>query len=124
MLQVLFSYLYPSEESNLRQARLAVMCIPTLYEDLEGLFFQTLDELDEQTRNLLLLQFKMDVEADYSYEHMDSESVREWELMRFENIQNYSKVTLSGYCKECKLSYPFVMDMLAFIRLPDIFLYG
>lgn len=121
MLQVLFSYLYPSEESNLRQARLAVMCIPTLYEDLEGLFFQTLDELDEQTRNLLLLQFKMDVEADYSYEHMDSESVREWELMRFENIQNYSKVTLSGYCKECKLSYPFVMDMLAFIRLPDIF---
>jgi hypothetical protein len=121
MLQVLFSYLYPSEGFNLRQARLAVMCIPTLYEDLKGIFFQTLNELDEQTRKLLLLQFKMDIETNYSYEHMDPESVREWELMRFENIQNYSKVTLSGYCKECKLSYPFVMDMFAFIRLPDIF---
>jgi hypothetical protein len=121
MLRVLFSYIYHSGELNLRQARLAIMCIPTLYDDLEDIFFQTLNELDKQTRNLLLLQFKMDVEADHSYEHMDPESIREWELMRFENIQNYSKVTLSGYCKECKLSYPFVMDVFAFIRLPDIF---
>jgi hypothetical protein len=121
MLRVLFSYLYHSGEFNIRQARLAVMCIPTLYEDLEDIFFQTLNELDEQTRKLLLLQFKMDIEADYSYKHqMDTEIVREWELMRFENIQNYSKVTLSGYCQECKLSYPFVMDIFEFIRLPDI----
>jgi hypothetical protein len=121
MLQVLFSYLYPSEGYNPRQSRIAVMCIPTLYEDLQGIFFQTLNELDEKTRKLLLLQFKMDIETNYSYEQMDPESVRDWELMRFENIQNYSKVTLFGYCKECKLSYPFVMDMFAFIRLPDIF---
>ena len=122
MLRVFFSYLYHTGEFNLRQARLAVMCIPTLYEDLEEIFFQTLNDLDEQTRTLLLLQFKMDVEGDYSYKHqMDTEIVREWELVRFENIQNYSKVTLSGYCKECKLSYPFVMDIFAFIRLPDIF---
>jgi hypothetical protein len=121
MLRVLFSYLYHVGEFNLRQARLAIMCIPTLYEELEGIFFQTLNELDEQTRKLLLLQFKMDIETNYTYEHMDPESVREWELMRFENIQNYSKVTLSGYCKECKLSYPFVMDIFSFIRLPDIF---
>jgi hypothetical protein len=122
MLRVLFSYLYHSREFNLHQARIAVMCIPTLYEDLEDIFFQTLNELDEQTRKLLLLQFKMDVEADYSYNHqIDAEIVREWELMRFENIKNYSNVTLSGYCKECKMSYPFVMDIFAFIRLPDIF---
>jgi hypothetical protein len=120
LLRVLFSHF--TGEFNLRQARIAVMCIPTLYEDLEDIFFQTLNELDEQTRKLLLLQFKMDVEADYSYKYeMDIEIAKEWEIMRFENIQNYSKVTLSGYCQECKLSYPFVMDIFSFIRLPDIF---
>jgi hypothetical protein len=122
MLRVLFSYLYYSGEFNLRQARLTVMCIPTLYDDLEDIFFQTLNDLDEKTRKLLLLQFKMDIEADYYHKHqIVAEIVRDWELMRFENIQNYSKVTLSGYCQECKLSYPFVMDIFEFIRLPDIF---
>jgi hypothetical protein len=54
------------------------MCIPTLYRDLEDIFFQSLNELDEHIRKLLLFQFKMDVEADYSYEYqMDAEIVRE-----------------------------------------------
>lgn len=121
MLRVLFSHLHPMGELNIRLSRIAVMCIPTLYPDLENIYFQTLNELDETTRKLLLFQFKLDIEGDYYHPYHPKETVTEWELTRLENICDYSRVTLSGKCEECQLSYSFTMDIFEFIKLPDVF---
>ena len=118
----IFPHLYISADFNVRMSRIMIMSIPTLYPELADTFFQTLNELNEETKRLLLFQFKIDIETDYYYPYRTISSiVKEWELMRIQNVQDYSKVTLSGYCEECKSSYPFVQDIIKFIQLPDIF---
>jgi hypothetical protein len=118
----IFPYLYVSADFNVRMSRIMILCIPTVYPELADTFFQTLNELNEETKKLLLFQFKIDIETDYYYPRLtESSIVKEWESMRIQNVHDYSKVVLSGYCEECKSSYPFVLDIIKFIQLPDIF---
>jgi hypothetical protein len=74
-------------------------------------------DLDEETQKLLLFQIKHDIEYGYGGLFM----TREWEKMRYENLKEFSRVTLQGNCIECYAHFPFLMDMFEFLALPDVF---
>jgi hypothetical protein len=76
------------------------------------LFIETLDKLDEETRKILLFQFKMEIEGYYDIYL----STKEWEIMRYRNISNYSSVTIPGNCNRCNDSTAFQCEMLEYFR--------
>jgi hypothetical protein len=39
---------------------------------------------------------------------------KEWQIARFNNIQEYSKITIPGFCYECKSQRPFIIDILRY----------
>jgi len=79
-------------------------------------FIETIKGLDKEVQKLVLFQFKLDIESKYTgyFENV------EWEKMRYENIQDYTKLTLHGYCEQCG-AYPFQLDIFEFLKLPFIF---
>lgn len=76
-------------------------------------FVETIKELDNKTQKLFLFQFKLDIESRFT-EYFTKE---EWEVIRYHNIQDYTKLTLQGFCENCGL-YPFQLDVFEFLRLP------
>jgi hypothetical protein len=104
-------------ERNRRKARQLFLAGGSLNNlELLEAFKDTLMEMTEQKRKLLLLEFKLDIESN------DYGSIDDWELMRYNNISDYSKVTLLGVCDKCKL-YPFLLDIFEFMALPHTFKY-
>ncbi|MDQ3838881.1 MAG: hypothetical protein M3297_06390 [Thermoproteota archaeon] len=77
-----------------------------------GLFIATLDQLDEETKKTLLFQFKLEIEGYYDIYL----SNKEWEIMRYRNIGNYSAVTIPGYCNKCEEETAFQYDILEYFR--------
>jgi hypothetical protein len=97
------------------------------------LFMETLDEIDEETKKLILFKFKMEIEEYYDlyylvshprrhayselhsddsyYEHNMAISGIEWQSLRFNNIHNHLVVTIPGLCLKCKSEQPFIMDI-------------
>lgn len=75
-------------------------------------FLETINELDEGLRKLVLFQIKLDVERD-----LNLYSSQDWEITRYKNIGNHEKVTLDGLCEACYSFIPFQMDTLEFIKL-------
>lgn len=45
---------------------------------------------------------------------------KEWEIMRFNNIQNYNQITLTNICHECKYEFPIQLDIFDFIQVIDL----
>lgn len=85
-------------------------------EEVARIFIQTLRELDPGIQKLVLFQFKLDIESKFTGYFTNIE----WEKMRYENIQDYTKVILQGYCKGCRF-YPFQLDILKFLEMTFIF---
>jgi hypothetical protein len=79
-------------------------------------FIETLVGLDEETQRSVLFQFKLDIESKSSVF-----LTNEWESMRYDNIREYKRLTLQGFCQRCGL-YPFQIDTLEFLQLPFIFI--
>jgi hypothetical protein len=77
-----------------------------------GLFIETLDQLDEELKRTLLFQFKLEIEGYYDIYL----SNKEWEIVRYRNIANYSSVTIPGYCNKCEEETAFQYDILEYIR--------
>ena len=42
-------------------------------------------------------------------------SGRKWQLMRFNNIANYTKVVIPGFCVSCKSENPFVLSIIDYL---------
>jgi len=40
---------------------------------------------------------------------------KDWEAMRYKNMQDYNLVTVLGNCKSCHKAYPFQIDTLEFL---------
>ena len=76
------------------------------------LFIETLDKLDDETKRILLFQFKIEIEGYYDIYL----STKEWEIVRYHNISNYSSVTIPGYCNRCKEEAAFQYDILVYFR--------
>jgi hypothetical protein len=119
----IFSFYFPNQSSRL-DVRQRLLTFPPSSPKIGKIFHESLKELDEQSQRSLLFQFKLDFESDYSEIrfYWRSKTLKDWEIMRYQNIQDYSKVTLLGYCEGgCELLYPFLMDIFKFIELPDLF---
>jgi hypothetical protein len=78
------------------------------------IILEIIQELDEETKDLIKCQLKLDIESNY-YDGMGAS--KDWEIIRSDNIANYNVVTLHGYCLECKLMLPYVMDLFQFLNL-------
>jgi hypothetical protein len=98
------------------------------------IFTKTLDEIeDEDMKKIIFFHFKMEIEEYYnkyylvsyltryslSYKtHYSSKmaiSGRKWQLMRFNNIANYTKVVIPGFCVSCKSENPFVLSIIDYL---------
>jgi hypothetical protein len=97
------------------------------------IFAKTFDEMDEETKKVMLSQFKMEIEEYYSkyylvsyarrityakyhdvstrYSNDMAISGREWQLMRCNNMVNYKNVVIPGFCYNCNLECPFILDI-------------
>ena len=96
------------------------------------IFKKIVDEMDEETKKVMLFQFKTEIEEYYSkyylvsyarrasyaqypnvsahYPHDKAISGKEWQLMRINNMANYNNVVIPGFCYNCKLECPFIFD--------------
>jgi hypothetical protein len=80
------------------------------------IFIETLNELGEETKKILLFQFKIEIEGYYDIYL----STREWEIMRYRNISNYLSVTIPGYCNRCQEETAFQYDIMEyFLSISD-----
>lgn len=85
-------------------------------DEIGAVFLETIKELDKKTQKLLLFQFKLDIESKFTGYF----TKEEWKVMRYDNIQDHTKLTLQGHCTDCGL-YPFQLDVFEFLKLPFIF---
>jgi hypothetical protein len=85
-------------------------------DEIARIFIETIKDLDNEIQKLVLFQFKLEIESTFTGYFEDIE----WEKMRYENIQDYTKLTLHGHCKKCG-HYPFQLDIFKFLSLPLIF---
>jgi hypothetical protein len=96
------------------------------------IFIETLDEIqDEEIKKITFFQFKMEIEDYYSKYYLVSYLARyfesshyssslaipgiEWQLMRFNNIANHTKVVIPGFCVSCKSENPFTLSLLDYL---------
>jgi hypothetical protein len=114
------------------------------------IFYESLYELDEETKKITLFQFKMEIEEYYNNNYLtdgwevakiNQEIMRKtfpeimsldninnnysnvtiipgkkWEIMRFNNISDYSKVTIPGFCNVCNSDQPFLLDTFEYLN--------
>ncbi len=84
------------------------------------MLIETIEGLDDETQKIILLQLKLDIESVYHGHHVLTKG---WEKMRYNNIQNYEKVTVRGECEVCEAEYPFQMNTIEFLKLPYLYVY-
>jgi hypothetical protein len=101
-------------------------------------FLETLHELDAETKKMVLFHFKLEIEEYYNGNYLIEElrimefnnSLRreredyskliaipgkEWHLTRFNNINNYSTVTIPGFCSRCRTEGAFLFDTMRYL---------
>jgi hypothetical protein len=103
----LFLPLFPLENNSFRLIRLTLLNILYNNKIASEIFVNVLDKLDNTTKELVLLQFKLDIESSY-YDGIGT--TKEWEIRRYNNINNPNKVVLQQYCLDCKNSRSFIMN--------------
>jgi hypothetical protein len=96
------------------------------------IFYETLNELDEQARKVILFQFKLEIEEYYNtyylvpyikrlnrfskYNSTMTVSGKEWQVLRINNIANNNKIVDPGFCTACQSECPFISDILDFLN--------
>jgi hypothetical protein len=106
------------------------------------IFYETLKELDTETKKIILFNCKMEVEeyynqnylkqslpiaelnkkaarqakidTDRSYSNIITIPGKEWQILRFNNIHDYSKVAVPGFCDVCKSESSFLVDIFRY----------
>ena len=106
--------LFPITENYFRFFRLLFLCGLYTNEKSSRIILEIIQELDEETKDLIKCQLKLDIESNY-YDGMGAS--KDWEIARSDNIQNYDVVTLQGYCLECKMMWPHIMDLFQFLKM-------
>jgi len=96
------------------------------------IFHETLKQLDKDTRRIILFQLKLEIEDYYNgnfklgtgikhpsgdLEAHNSVAIpgEEWQLMRFTNIGNYTKVIIPGFCSKCRLERSVAFDIKKYL---------
>ena len=113
---------------------------------LPEVFVEAFDELAVEAKNVMLLQFKMEIEEYYnkyylvsyarriSYEQYHNIRSRysvnttipgkKWQLMRINNISNYDSVVVPGFCYKCKTEHPFMVNTSDYLARLALFSSG
>jgi hypothetical protein len=81
-------------------------------QDCARIFLELIEESDEQTKELILLQLKLDIE---SYYHDALGPNLEWEKDRRKYIGDPYNIVVQGYCLECKLKTVYVLGLQNFL---------
>ena len=106
--------LFPITKNYFRFYRLLFLWGLYTNQKSSRIILEIIQELDEETKQLIQCQLKLDIESNY-YDGMGAS--KDWEIARSDNIQNYDVVTLQGYCLECKMMWPYVMDLFQFLKM-------
>jgi hypothetical protein len=83
-------------------------------QECAKIFLKLIEESDEVTRDLILLQLKLDIE---SYYNDGMGATVEWEMERHEFINDPAVVVVQGYCVACKLKTVFMIRLLDFLKM-------
>jgi hypothetical protein len=118
----LILYLDDPSISELKQQFLTLKAFEEFKIMLFPLFLETIKDLDEQTRQLLLFDIKLQIEnnfknLEWTPDNEASAINREWETKRLEKISNYSELTLLGTCIDCGAVSSQSIDILKFMEL-------
>lgn len=102
-----------------------------------SIFIETINEMDSQTRKLLMSNFKMEIEeyyneyylaaylrkcGDMTYDPREfdpgemSIAGKEWQLLRANNLGNETIVIIPGKCSNCKSECPNEMDVTKYLN--------
>jgi hypothetical protein len=115
----MFINLLPTDASFLPQHFLHFLrqfLLSGLYMDEEcaRIFLELIEESDEQTKELILLQLKLDIES-YYCDGMGA--TLEWEIERRKYIHDPMTVVVQVYCLECKLKNVTMIRLLDFLKM-------
>jgi hypothetical protein len=102
-------------------------------------FVRAFEELSVEAKNVMLLQFKLEIEEYYNkyylvsyvtrtaYEQYHTLGARysvnknktipgkEWQRIRINNISNYNNVVVPGFCYGCQMEYPLIVNSLDYL---------
>src|SRR5215469_10739363 len=99
-------------------------------------FLETLHELDAEAKKMVLFHFKLEIEEYYGGNYLVEElrimevnnslkredyskliaiPGKEWHLTRFNNISDYSTVTIPGFCSRCRTEGAFFYGTLRYL---------
>jgi hypothetical protein len=106
--------LYPLTQNYFRFCRFEFLYGLYTNQDTSRVLLDIINKTDEETQQLILLQLKLDIESNY-YDEMNTS--KEWEKRRYDNIGNHTLLTLQGYCLECKLLWPYIMNIFEFLKI-------
>jgi hypothetical protein len=103
-----------------------------------SIFIETLNDMDNHTKRVLMFNFKMDVEEYYdryylvsyirrfaysAYHHPDlyysgdmAIAGKEWQLLRLNNIGNERVVIIPAFCSNCRSEMPIIMDINKYLN--------
>ncbi|MGE5661287.1 MAG: hypothetical protein ACM3X1_03470 [Ignavibacteriales bacterium] len=78
------------------------------------LWFESLQELDQVTRNIFLFNIKTEIENQIL---MQSDGPQTYEMVRFHYRNDYESIVLEGLCDRCFHIQPRVIEMEGYLRL-------
>ena len=103
-------------KENISSIRRSLLAIVVLNKNIYEIFIDTINNLDENKKNILLLQFKLEIESLFENAYHIPETLRNWEIMRYENICNADVITMIGNCPTCG-NIPFKVNVFRSFEL-------
>jgi hypothetical protein len=79
-----------------------------------NLWFESLKELDADTKNLFLFNTKVEIENEMM---IRSSGPQSYEKMRFAARNDYNSIVVEGLCNNCFHVQPRILDMEGYLRL-------
>ena len=109
----IFVSLFNKNLSSIRQTILALISVD---EKLYQIWIQCIKELTEGTKNIILLQFKLEIESLFEDFYDNPETIKKFELLRTKNIHDPNNVIIIGICNNCKY-VPIKINIFSFLQL-------
>jgi hypothetical protein len=75
-----------------------------------NILIETIEELDQEDKKLILNRLKMLAEEDY--ENSQQDLTREYEEFRFELRYDYERIAIQGHCESCKIKQNVALKYL------------
>lgn len=105
--------IYEKDISSIRRSLLAMI---VLDKNIYEIFVQTINNLDDNKKNYLLLQFKLEIESLFENIYHIPDTLKNWELIRYENRNKSDVITIIGNCPICG-NIPFRVNIFRFFDL-------